>query len=70
MKKEPFEIVIKNSITHEALAYLKFATYNDMGDAWDAFVNLKSSGHFAGYLDFLAIIPDSRIDELPGGTDD
>lgn len=70
MKKEPFEIVIKNRITHEALAYLKFSTYNDMGDAWDTLVNLKSSGHVAGYLDFIPCIPDSRIDELPGGTDD
>ena len=70
MKKEPFEIVIKNKVTHEALAHLKFATYSDLSGAWNALVNLKSSGHVAGYLDFLAIIPDSRMDELPGGTDD
>lgn len=68
--KEPFEIVIKSKVTHEALAHLKFATYSDLSDAWNALVNLKSSGHVAGYLDFVASIPDSRIDELPGGTDD
>ena len=70
MKKEPFEIVIKNGITHEALAYLKFSTYNDMSDAWNALVNLKSDGHISSGLDFVACITDSRIDELPGGTDD
>ena len=69
MKKEPFEIVIKNSITNEALAHLKFATYNDMSDAWKAFVNLKHDAHISG-LDFIPCVPDSRIDELPGGTDD
>ena len=68
--KEPFEIVIKSKVTHEAFARLKFATYSDLSDAWDALVNLKSSGHIAGYLDFIPCIPDSRIDELPGGTDD
>lgn len=68
--KEPFEIVIKNSVTHEALAHLKFATYSDMSDAWNALVNLKSDGHISCTLDFLACIPDSRMDELPGGTDD
>lgn len=68
--KEPFEIVIKSRLTHEALAHLKFATYSDMSDAWNALINLKSSGHVAGYLDFCAVIPDSRIDQLPGGTDD
>ena len=70
MKKESFEVVIKNSITHEALAYLKFSTYIDMSDAWCALENLKRDGHISSGLDFLAIIPDSRIDELPGGTDD
>ena len=68
--KEPFEIVIKSKVTQEALAHLKFATYSDLSDAWNALVNLKSNGHVAGYLDFVACIPDSRIDELPGGTDD
>lgn len=68
--KEPFEIVIKSRLTHEALAHLKFATYSDMSDAWNDLVNLKSSGDVASYLDFFALIPDSRIDELPGGTDD
>lgn len=68
--KEPFEIVIKSRLTHEALAHLKFATYSDMSDAWNALVNLKSSGDVTSYLDFLAIIPDSRMSELPGGIDD
>lgn len=68
--KEPFEIVIKSKVTQEALAHLKFATYSDLIDAWNALINLKSDGHISSGLDFLAIIPDSRIDELPGGTDD
>lgn len=70
MKKKPFEIVIKSKVTQEVLAHLKFATYSDLSDAWNALVNLKSDGHVAEYLDFLASIPYSRIDELPGGTDD
>lgn len=65
-----FEIIVKCKVTHEALAHLKFATYSDMSDAWNALVNLKSEGHISSGLDFLACIPDSRMDELPGGTDD
>ena len=68
--KEPFEIVIKNSVTHEALAHLKFATYEDLSSAFKALINLKSSAHVASYLDFIVTIPDSRIDELPGGISD
>lgn len=68
--KEPFEIVIKNRITHEALANLKLSTYNDMSSALKALINLRSDGHISSGLDFLVSIPDSRIDELPGGTDD
>ena len=67
--KEPFEIIIKNNMTHKALAHLKFATYNDLSGAFNALTTLKDDGHIASYLDFVVSIPSDRLDEIVEETE-
>lgn len=53
--KDIFQILIRNSNTNEALAYLRFATYEDMSDACRALRSLKSDGYITSYIDFVVV---------------